>query len=154
MKRFGLRSTLAAAAALVFAVTATALPAFAATGIAWDQVTRFSMDGSVPQPNFGPDFQAASQPAPQRGGMFGGMTNAMAAMGHMLQSGIAERHYVAGNLRRTDQVAEQTATIVNCGARTITYLDLGKKTYRVVSMDQPTTPSSGGSSPRGNPSQP
>lgn len=128
--------------ALCSGIVLTVSPSDAATGLAWDQVTKFSMDGSTPEPNFAQDWQTASQPAPQQqhGGMFGGMTaqiNAAMAMGQSMRTGMAERHFVAGNLERTDSVAAQTATIVDCNARTITYLDLAKKTYRVVSMDQP-----------------
>jgi len=136
--------------ALCFGFAVTTAPSAAATGLAWDQVTKFSMDGSVPEPNFGQDWQTASQPAPQQqhGGMFGAMTaqmNAGMAAIQSMKTGMAERHFVAGNLERTDNVAAQTATIVDCGARTMTYLDLAKKTYRVVSMDQPqSAPHSGG----------
>jgi hypothetical protein len=114
------------------------------------------MDGTVPEPNFAQDWQTASQPAPQQqhGGMFGAMTaqmNAAMALGQSLQTGMAERHFAAGNLERTDNMAAQTATIVDCGARTITYLNLAKKTYRVVSMDQPqSAPHSSGSRPEGS----
>ncbi|MGH7716024.1 MAG: hypothetical protein ACREML_08520, partial [Vulcanimicrobiaceae bacterium] len=41
-------------------------------------------------------------------------------------------------------------TIVDCSARTITYLDLAKKTYRVVSLDQPQTAARAG---RGAPAE-
>jgi hypothetical protein len=79
--------------------------------------------------------------------MFGALQNSIgAAMGglQMLQRGIAERHYVAGSFMRVDNVAEQTAVIVDCAARTTTYLNLAKKTYRVVSLDQPQKPSGAG----------
>jgi hypothetical protein len=81
------------------------------------------------------------------GGIFNQMKQAMAmgqSMQQMMQYGFAERHYVAGSKERTDHLALQTATIVDCVARTITTLDLQRKTYRVVSMDQPSAPSSGG----------
>ena len=153
-----MRSTVALVAliALCSGLAVTAAPSEAASGLAWDQVTKFSMDGSVPEPNFAQDWQAASQPAPQQqhGGMFGAMSaqiNSAMAMAQSMKTGMAERHFVAGNLSRTDNLAGQTATIVDCGARTITYLDLAKKTYRVVSMDQPqTAPHSGGGRPEGS----
>lgn len=152
--------------AIVFALViasslmATTLPSNAAGGLAWDQVTKFSMDGSIPEPNFAQDFQTASQPPDQpkqHGGMFGGFQNSInAAMGamQMFKTGIAERHYVAGSFERTENVAQQTATITDCNARTITYLNLAKKTYRVVSMDQPQAPQAapGKPSPQGTPS--
>jgi hypothetical protein len=145
---------LVALLALCSGIAVTTAPSDAASGLAWDQVMKFSMDGTVPEPNFAQDWQTASQPAPQQqqhGGMFGGMTNQIngaMAMAQSMRTGMAERHFAAGNLERTDNIAAQTATIVDCGARTITYLDLAKKTYRVVSMDQPQTasrPTSGGS---------
>jgi hypothetical protein len=138
------------AATVVFSTTlsVTAPPAYAAGGLAWDQVTKFSTDGTIPDPNFTQDFQTASQPAEQprqRGGMFGGIQNSINAATVAMQSfktGIAERHYIAGSLERIDNLGQQTATITDCNARTITYLNLAKKTYRVVSMDQPEEPRS------------
>ena len=58
----------------------------------------------------------------------------------MMQTGLAEKHYVAGSKERTDEVVMQTATITDCVARTITTLNFRDKTYRVVSMDQPKRP--------------
>jgi hypothetical protein len=141
--------------ALCFGFTVTTEPSAAASGLAWDQVTKFSMDGTVPEPSFAQDWQTASQPAPQQqhGGMFGGMSaqiNSAMAMAQSMKTGMAERHFVAGNLSRTDNLAAQTATIVDCSARTIMYLDLAKKTYRVVSMDQPQTATHSGGRPEGS----
>jgi hypothetical protein len=142
-------TALVALLALCSGVVITATPSSAANGLAWDQVMKFSMDGSVPEPNFAQDWQVASQPPPQQqqGGMFGAMTaqmNAAMAMGQSMRNGMAERHFIAGNFERTDNLAAQTATIVDCAARTLTYLNLAKKTYRVVSMDQPQTTSQAG----------
>ncbi len=136
------RFALIAVAALV--AGAQIAPAGAVpTGLAYDSVSKFSPGGdpSSFQPgSFQSDFQAASQPAPaqSQGGMFGHLAGAMGNMGammHMMQSGTAERHYVAGSKERTDELATQTATIVDCAARTLTTLDLAKKTYTVVSLD-------------------
>lgn len=135
----------------------------ASSGLAWDSVTKVAMnaDASSLQPgSFDQDFaQAATvQPPPEStgGGMFAGVNKAMAMGQHMqalIQNGFAERHYVAGSKERTDQLSEQTATITDCAARTITTLDLRKKTYRVVSMDQGRTSSSasGASAPQPRP---
>jgi hypothetical protein len=81
--------------------------------------------------------------------MLGMMRNAMnQAQGAMamMQSGLAESRFVAGSKERIDSPAQQTATITDCGARTVTHLDLKAKTYYVVSLDQPqtSTPSRGG----------
>ncbi|MGP6190797.1 MAG: hypothetical protein ACLPSH_12125 [Vulcanimicrobiaceae bacterium] len=122
----------------------------ASTGLAYDSVSKFSPGGdpSSFQPGtFETDFQTASQPAPAQshGGMFGGLANAVGGMNsmmRMMQTGTAERHYVAGSKERTDSLSTQTATIVDCAARTLTTLDLAKKTYTVVSLDAtpgPTT---------------
>jgi len=146
-----MRRICAALAALTISVP---LAASAATsGYAWDSVTRIAMnaDQSSLQPgDFNADFSAASAvQAPQQGGggLFAQMHQAMAmgqTMGQMMQTGIAEHHYVAGTKERTDEISMQTATILDCSARTITTLDLKKKTYRVVSMDQPAGHDSGG----------
>jgi hypothetical protein len=65
----------------------------------------------------------------------------------LVRNGMAERHYIAGSKERTDTPALGTATILDCGARTLTSLDLNKKTYRVESLDQPNSspgPAKGG----------
>jgi hypothetical protein len=137
----------------LWAVSPPAAPA-ATSGLAWDSVTKFAMnaDPSSLQPGaFDDDYATASSvQAPDQssgGGLFGQIKQAM-AMGQnvqaMMQNGLAEKHYVAGSKERTDEVAMQTATITDCVARTITTLNLKNKTYRVVSMDQPSAPSSGG----------
>jgi hypothetical protein len=81
--------------------------------------------------------------------MFAKMRNAMAqaqgAMG-MMRTGLAEKHYVAGSKERIDLPAQQSATIADCGARTITHLDLKAKTYYVISLTQPPAPHVGGGS--------
>ncbi len=133
--------SVAAIAALVAA--GPLAPARAATsGLAFDSVTRFKMGGDARKHRpgtFDADFEQASQhrkPAGGGGGMFGQMKAAMEAATSataMFQNGIAERHYIAGARERTDDVAGQKATITDCSARTITTLDLAKKTYRVVS---------------------
>jgi hypothetical protein len=143
------RSALYVAAAVSVVLAVTPMAAVAApSGLAWDSVTKLAMgaDASSLQPgSFADDYAAASAPAQApTGGLFGKMMGQN--MQAMLHSGDAQRHYVAGSKERTDEVARQTATIVDCSARTITTLDLAKKTYRVVSMDQPGSPSSGGTS--------
>ena len=145
------------------ALAASLTPAFAATpppvpiGIAWDSVVKFvpgTDAASLAPGTFESDFQAASQPAQtqQRGGIFGKMSAALdqaAAAASAFKNGTAERHYIAGNKERTDSPATQKATILDCGARTLTSLDLKAKTYTVVSLDAPRAPvNSGGSSPR------
>jgi hypothetical protein len=140
-------------AVLLIAAFPLTAPA-ASTGLAWDSVAKIATntDPSSLQPgSFEDDFNAAAavQPPDQGsgGGLFGKMKQAMAmgqAMGQMMKTGFAERHYVAGSKERTDHLATQTATIVDCAARTIATLDLRHKTYTLVSMDQPSRPSSGG----------
>jgi hypothetical protein len=140
-------------ALVVLAGVPLAAPA-SPNGLAWDSVTKIvtNADPASLQPgSFDDDFAAAAavqQPDQSSGGgIFNQMKQAMAmgqSMEQMMKYGFAERHYVAGSKERTDQLASQTATIVDCVARTITTLDLRRKTYRVVSMDQPSAPSSGG----------
>ena len=127
-----------------------ALPAEASDlGQAYDQVTKFQPNADIAalEPgDFISDWQTASTPAqsePPHGGMFGriheAMNQASGAMA-MMHNGMAESHWVAGLKERTDFPAQQTGTITDCGARTITHLDLKAKTYYVVSMDQPQAP--------------
>jgi hypothetical protein len=144
------RSTVAAliAASLTIQFTASAAPA----GLAFDAVTKISMkgDASSQQPgDFNADFAtAAAVQMPEQGGgsgIFAKLQQAMTmgnSMQQMMQSGFAERRYVAGSKERTDNLSTQTATVVDCTARTITTLDLRRKTYKTVSMDQ--ADSSGG----------
>lgn len=132
-------------------------------GLAWDSVTKFAPgeDASALVPgSFDADYAAASQVQAQTksgGGLFAAIKQAESAgseMQTMMRSGFAERHYVAGSKERTDQVADQTATIVDCDARTITNLDLRAKTYRVTSMETatPDTHSNPSSVPQVRPS--
>ncbi len=150
-----------AIAAIVAAGLVAPAPA-ATSGLAFDSVSRLGGNGAdTAEPGtFEADFEQASKPreASHIKGPFAGMMNAAmdraGAPMAMMQSGIAERHYYAGALERTDDIAGRTATITDCAARTITTLNLAKKTYRVVSMDQPTTyapSSSGPAQPRATP---
>jgi hypothetical protein len=114
-------------------------------GLAFDSVVKFDMSGSPAQAPgaFQSDYDAAAaaQPAPQHGGLLGNlagkaMGGAQQAM-MMMQTGTAERHYVAGSKERLEMPALQTAIITDCAARTRTYLNLAKKTYRIESLDAP-----------------
>jgi hypothetical protein len=143
------RHRLIISAAIVVAFAAQLAPASAANGLAWDAVTKFvTSDASSLQPgSFTVDFQAASQPPPSHGGMFAKMQNAAEGAMASFKNGTAEHHYVAGSKTRIDMIALQTATIVDCSARTLTTLDLKNKTYRVTSLDHPSTPSSSSGGP-------
>src|SRR5271170_931854 len=131
-------------------ILATIVPAAAASpGIAYDSVTKFATgsDAASAQPGtFDADFQTASQPVqqqPARGGLLGSLNAAMAqglAAANMMKSGLAERHFVAGQRQRVDNLAAQTATILDCQARTLATLDLKNKTYKLVSLDAPQQP--------------
>lgn len=152
-----MRSTafsIAAIAVVLLVTTPGRLPA-ATGGLAWDSVTKIVPDATADslQPgSFDSDYAtAASAPttAPGKGGMFGKLMQAaqqaQLAAG-MVKTGIAEKHYVAGSKDRVDHVVLKTATITDCSARTITTLDLAKKTYHVESMDHPSTAKPGTSS--------
>jgi hypothetical protein len=134
----------------LLSMLATVVPAAAASpGIAYDSVTKFAMgsEAASAQPGtFDADFQTASQPVqqqPARGGLLGGLNAAMAqgmAMANMMKSGLAERHYIAGQRQRVDNLAAQSATILDCQARTLATLDLKNRTYKLVSLDAPQQP--------------
>ena len=144
---------------VAFALVSSPFAAAGPSGLAWDSVSKLAMttDPSSLQPgSFDDDYSAASsaQPPAQGGGGLLGHFRQQIAMAQnaqqLMQSGMAEKHYVAGSKERTDLVAVQTATITDCAARTITTLNLRNKTYRVVSMDQPSGPASGGNSTGGS----
>jgi hypothetical protein len=140
-----------AALAVTLALVAPAQAPAATAGLAWDSVTKINLGAgasSLQPGSFPDDFAAASASQSPGGGLFSHMLNQ--DMMSMMHNGFAERHYVAGSKERTDQVTSQTARIVDCAARTITTLDLAKKTYRVESMDHPSAPSSGGTSGGGS----
>jgi hypothetical protein len=148
MVRHRVTATALFAALLVLPFAVSAEPA----GLAYDSVTKISMkgDASSQQPgDFNADFAtAAAVQMPDQGGgggFFAKLNQAMTmgkSMQQMMQSGFAERRYVAGTKERTDNLSTQTATIVDCAARTITRLDLRRKTYKTESMDR--AESSGG----------
>jgi hypothetical protein len=144
--------------AVAFFLASSPFAAAAPSGLAWDSVTRLAMntDPSALQPgSFDDDYSAAASaqpPAQGGGGLFAHFKQQIAmaqSAEQMMQSGMAQKHYVAGSKERTDMVAMQTAVITDCVARTITTLNLRNKTYRVVSMDQPSAPASGGSGSSG-----
>lgn len=151
-----MRARLALTTALVASILSAAAPRVApaaSNGLAWDSVTKLmqNTDPSSLQPgSFADDFAAASavQTPPQTGGgLYEKYKQAMAmaqSMQAMMKTGLAEKHYVAGTKERTDSLVSQTATITDCAARTITTLDLRNKTYKVESMDQPSSGSGGG----------
>lgn len=148
------RVTVAALAAAVsilpFAISA------APAGLAYDSVLKFTMnaDASSQQPgDFDKDFAAAAAvQGPDLGGgggFFAQIHEAEArakSMQQLMQTGFAERHYVAGTKERTDNLSMQTATIIDCAARTITRLDLRHKTYKTESLDQASSGGEGGAS--------
>lgn len=158
--RIALKARLVRIAALAAAsvlVVPAAAPA-SESGWAWDSVSKIaegSGTAAIYPGEFEGDFHVASQTQAQGdtgGGLMGRLKQAVSMgqnMTELMQNGIAQHHYVAGSKERTDEIAFQTATIVDCAARTITSLDLAKKTYHVVSMDAPAGPSSsgGGASP-------
>jgi hypothetical protein len=144
---------LALIAALAASQPALPVAAAAPSGFAYDSVLKFQPGQDDPSTlvpgDFAADFAAASQvakPASGGGGLFGlgkmmaGVQSAMA----IFKTGVAAKHYIAGSKERVDNPALQTATITDCVARTITTLDLAKKTYTVVSMDQAMKAATGG----------
>jgi hypothetical protein len=138
--------------ASVLGFTPLGAPA-APTGLAWDSIVKIAMnaDPSSLQPgDFTADFAAASAtqvPQPGTGGgVFGQLRATMAAgqtMQQLMQNGTATHEYVAGSKTRIDMLSMQTAIITDCSARTITTLDLRRKTYKTTSMDQVAASGSG-----------
>lgn len=138
--------------------------------IAYDEITRMAFAGVTPPPvgSFSGDYSrimaAAKAPStdatdsdtdqmpPQVQAILrqrmGGAGNPMASM----QMGTLKRYtfyWVKGWIRIDDPVA-QTATIYKCKERQTIYLDLAKKTYRIVTGatdTDDTTSTSGGANP-------
>ncbi|PZR56288.1 MAG: hypothetical protein DLM50_08440 [Candidatus Meridianibacter frigidus] len=120
-----------------------AAPALAAqTGLAYDEVTKIVIGGPQPQPGtFAADFQAAvdaqkslATPGSHRG-LFGNIMNSMDMAKNamsMLKTGTATTHYYLGGWERSDDAGAQTATISKFDRHQMIYLNLAKKTYRVV----------------------
>lgn len=111
-----MRFALSVLALLVLPVIPLTAAAQATTGQAYDSVIMLRGDSAVTPydaSKFETDFQAMSQSQ---------VTPAQGAV---------QRHYVTPAKERTDYFPTQRATIVDCGARTITILDLAKKTYVV-----------------------
>jgi len=146
-------SLVAAALALLAAGTPAAAPA-AGDGLAYDSLTRLVVGSDAPPApgSFASDFQVAANPPPAGDtpklpfGLGKSMGQMQAAMS-MFKTGTAERHYVAGKKYRVDHIALNTAEITDCGARTLTTLNLKDKTYTVTSLDQPESHESGSSAP-------
>jgi len=106
-----------------------------ATGISYDEVVALKVsmggDASNLQPgDFDSDFQTASQPKPppMPGANFPAAGRGMAAVM------VATRHYIDWPKERVDEPARQTASITDCSARTLTFLDLKNKTYAIGAM--------------------
>jgi hypothetical protein len=157
------RAALCALLVLSSLLASAPLEAIASSsGLAWDSVTKIAVNAdpaTLSPGSFDSDFATAAavqQPEQSGGGIFKQIHQAMSegqSMQQMMKSGMAEHHYVAGSKDRTDRLFSQTATIVDCTARTITTLDLRRKTYKVASMDQPSSPGSGGTSSQGRSSE-
>lgn len=113
-----------------------------ATGLAYDEVTKVVLGGGTPEPGtFTADFESAvgaqrSAGAPgSHRGLFGGIMNTidMAKSGlSLLKSGTASSKYYLAGWERTDDPGAQTSTIYRPQLHQVIYLNLAKKTYRIV----------------------
>lgn len=136
--------TIAVIAGLHGSVVRAARPQPTPTPVAlqYEQITRMVLPpASPPAPGtFSDDRQgimsAASAPAPQHHGMFGGIMNgmnsAMSAMS-MMRTGTLTRYTYYRNWLRTDDPVAQTATIEKCDLHQYITLDLAKHTYTITS---------------------
>ena len=122
------------------------------SGIAYDEVTKIIIGGGTPEPGtFAADFDSAvktqksvAAPGAHRG-LLGGIMNTMDtaknAVG-MLKSGTASSKYYLAGWERTDDPGAQTAVIEKPSQHQIIYVNLAKKTYRLVdtSAQSPSEP--------------
>ncbi len=142
------------AALPVFAASPKAKPAPKAIGLQYDQIVRMVMAPATPPPpgTFAQAYQAliageqgqgsAPAPAPKHhglAGLFQSVNNieeqaqqAASQMQSIMQYGTLTRIAYYNGWVRTDDVVANTAVIDKCRVHQIIYLDLGKKTYRVV----------------------
>jgi hypothetical protein len=114
----------------------------APSGIAYDEITKLIIGSPPPEPgSFSEDFAAAvdaqkNAAAPgSHHGLFGSIMNAMDmaknAM-NVLRTGTATSKYYLGGFERSDDPGAQTATINKPQQHQIVYLNVAKKTYRVL----------------------
>ena len=119
-------------------------------GLAYSELMKFVKADANPQPGgFAGDFQAAvdaqrsAANATQHHGIFGSIMNAAnAAKGAVaiFQTGIASTHSFLNGWERSDDPGAQTATITRPDRHEMIYLNLAKKTYRIVDTNvQPVT---------------
>lgn len=138
----------------IAALSGAGLPAAraAGSGLQYDEVTKFVMNGDNPQPGtFAADFQTAVSSAQQRAadnaqqhhGFFSMMKNVANAAKNAvasLKAGTPSTEYFLGPWHRTDDPGAQTATIYKSDQHQIIYLNLAKKTYRIVDMGAAPAP--------------
>ncbi|MBD5633540.1 MAG: hypothetical protein IAI49_03575 [Candidatus Eremiobacteraeota bacterium] len=146
MFQTSVRIALATALAAGLVMSTSPYQTTAATGLAYGSVTKFaaaSDDGTPAVPGtYQADYQTAATPADAGSspkmpfGLGKMMAKAQSAMA-MFKNGVAEKHYIGVKKERVDNVGLQNADITDCVARTITHLDLAKRTYSVTSLDQP-----------------
>ena len=134
------------------------LGAYAASGLSYGSVTKFSAGGDAPAGpgSYRTDFETAANPqsagsTPHAPFGLGKMLAKAQSAVAMLKNGTAEKYYVGTTKERVDNIGMQTADITDCSARTLTHLDLDKKTYSVVSLDRPETPAAPSGSHRSAP---
>jgi hypothetical protein len=107
----------------------------------YEEITRFVFQATPEPPGFFQEDRqtivaAASAPAPQHHGIFGGIMNSVqTAMNAMqsLRNGILTRYTYYNGWIRTDDVAAQTATIEKCNLNQYIKLDLAHQTYSIES---------------------
>jgi len=120
------------------------LPAGSAppSGLAYDEIAKVNIGTTSPEPGaFSEDFagavsaeKAAAAPGTHHG-LFGSIMNAVDTAKNamnLLKNGTASSNYYLAGWERTDDPGAQTATILKPQQHEIIYLNVAKKTYRVV----------------------
>lgn len=167
--RFSVVVVAAMLLAASLAVPLDARAALPARGLAYDEVTKLILSAGTPEPGtFSADFDQAvsaqrsvASPGAHHG-LFGSLMNAMDqaknAM-NMLKNGTASSKYYLGGWERTDDPGAQTAEIAKPQLHQIIFLNLAKKTYRIVdtNVQAPAVtppPMESARNPSGQPPQP
>jgi hypothetical protein len=131
-----------AAASVAILLAPQSARSAAPSGIAYDEITKIILGSPSPEPgSFSEDFAAAldaekNAAAPgAHHGLFGNIMNAMDMAKNAMnlsRTGTATSKYYLGALERSDDPGAQTATISKPQQHQIVYLNIAKKTYRVM----------------------
>jgi hypothetical protein len=121
---------------------AQASSASPAPGMQFDLVVKLqALDPAQYTPQvFDKDFEVASDPKNAPLGLMGSQST-------LATTGVAERHYLSASKERVDNLTYRESEILDCGAGTVTQLDMVAKTFSVQALSASGVASSPGPVP-------